>query len=105
MQYQVPQFTETESKLIGPFTLKQFGWFALSLGVAVVLQFILSGTVLIVAIAIDVAIAAAMAYVKVGGTTLPHYVWLGFMYFLSGKRFLYNKEAADPVQIITKQPK
>ena len=30
MQFQVPQFTETETKLIGPFTLKQFLWLTLT---------------------------------------------------------------------------
>ena len=28
MKFQVPQFIATETKLIGPFTLKQFLWLA-----------------------------------------------------------------------------
>ena len=39
MQFQVPQFTEAEDKIVGPLTLRQFIYIAAAGGVSVMLYF------------------------------------------------------------------
>ncbi len=89
MRFQVPQFIEKESKLIGPLTLRQFLWFLLSGFLILVLQFFLSGTNLIIVAAILLLFSVAMAYGKLQGVSIPKYLWLAFLFFMSLKKYIY----------------
>lgn len=67
MQFQVPQFTDIEDKVIGPFTLKQFLYIAGAAGLLFILFKILKFFVfLFVAIPIAV-LTIALAFVRVHG--------------------------------------
>lgn len=65
MQFQVPQFTDIEDKVIGPFTLKQFLYIAAAGGLLFILFKILKFFVfLIIAIPIG-ALTISLAFVRV----------------------------------------
>ncbi len=92
MQYQVPQFIEVESKIIGPLTLKQF----LYLGVGGLLSFLLFWTLetwlwLIVTAIIGIS-AAALAFIKINGRPLPLLLKSAVIFVWQPKMYLWKRE-------------
>jgi hypothetical protein len=96
LRFQVPQFIETENKIVGPFTLKQFIW--LAAGGAIIFVFfytIKNLTLLIVMILPVAALAIALAFAKVDGIPLPRYLYLAVYYLISPKRYTFGKKDDD----------
>lgn len=94
MRYQLPQFIETEVKLIGPFTLRQFLW----LGGGGALLFVLFMTMpfsLFIILAIPIGgVSAALAFAKVEGMPLINYIAAILAYTLNPKKYLFQQEKA-----------
>lgn len=67
MQFQVPQFIETEDKVIGPLTWKQFAYIAAAGAVSVILFLILTPLVWFMLTLVVAAIAIPLAFVPVNG--------------------------------------
>lgn len=74
MQFQVPQFIETEDKVIGPLTLKQFGFIAAASLIVGLLFLVLKFYLWIIIAGIFGAIAAALSFGKVNGRPLIDYL-------------------------------
>ncbi len=94
MRFQVPQFIETEVKLVGPLTLKQFLWVAA--GVAIIYLAFLSthGGIVFFIIALPVgAIAAAFAFLKIDGIPLVNYGTYFLNYLLQSKKYIFSKDS------------
>ena len=70
MQFQVPQFIETEDKIIGPLTWKQFAYIAAAGAVSVVLFLILTPLIWFMLTLVVGGIAVALAFVPVNGRPL-----------------------------------
>lgn len=88
----MPQFIETEDKIIGPLTLKQFMWLA----GGVLLIFLLFKTVsffyfVISAIPIG-AVSLALAFYKIDNIPLFNYILYAIGYSLNPKRYYYKKD-------------
>ena len=65
MQFQVPQFTEIEDKVIGPFTLKQF-LYLLAGGVIIFIFYKIFNLFITILLSLPVAaVVIALAFVKV----------------------------------------
>ena len=98
-QFQVPQFIETESKIIGPLTLRQF----IYLGVAGMLRFFLFFVLKIffwavASILLGLA-AAAFAFIKYNGRPLTTVLKSAFIYYWNPRLYLWKREdatAANP---------
>lgn len=91
MRFQVPQFIETEEKIVGPFTLKQFFWVAGGAAILFIL-FISFSFAIFFLIGLPVAIITGlMAFFKVQGIPLSTYVFHAIGYFLSPKRYFYKQ--------------
>ena len=100
MKFQVPQFIETETKLIGPFTLKQFLWLA-SGGAIIFLFFLTLNTYVFFVVAIPIgATSVALAFVRINETPLMNYVIYGITYFLNPKQYIFKKEEEKELQEI-----
>jgi hypothetical protein len=96
VKYQLPQFIETEVKLIGPFTLKQFLWIAGGAAILFV-SFITLPPLFFFIIAIPVAAASlAFAFIKIQGMPLINYLAFMLAYTLNPKKYLFRNE--DPAQ-------
>ncbi|MEK7139031.1 MAG: PrgI family protein [Patescibacteria group bacterium] len=96
MRFQLPQFIETETKLVGPLTLKQFLWVAG--GVAIIfLLFMIFGLsfVFFVAGLPIAAIFAALAFLKMEEMPLINYIAYLLSYLLNPKRYIFRKEDSD----------
>lgn len=92
MRFQVPQFIETETKIVGPFTLKQFLFLAGGAVLLFILQYLLSLTYLIMAGVPIISISIALAFYKVDGIPLPQYILTALSFMTGPKRYQFRKE-------------
>lgn len=93
MKFQVPQFIETETKLIGPFTLKQFLFVAGGASVGALEYMLLDGIWFLLALLPTVAFFGALAFVKVDGQPFLNYLAYMLAYTLGSKRYVYRPDA------------
>jgi hypothetical protein len=67
MQFQVPQFIETEDRVVGPLTFKQFGYVGIAATIVVILYFLLNTLLWIFTSALVICAAVILAFFKVNG--------------------------------------
>ena len=98
MKFQVPQFIETESKVVGQFTLKQFLYLAAGAIVIYVFRYIFSTFFLWVIVSLPVAIlAAGLAFFKIDVIPLPNFLIMALSFAVGNKKYIYQKkEDNDP---------
>jgi hypothetical protein len=92
MQFNVPQFTDVEDKVIGPFTLKQF---LLLLGGAVLVVILWYFFKLWVVIGLGaplILILLASALIKINGRPLPQIFIAWLKYFSGPKIFIWKRK-------------
>lgn len=95
MRFQVPQFIETETKIIGPFTWKQFIWVALGVGILLVLFRFLTGPLLIFVSIIVIAVFGALAFFRMEEMTLIEYLMKALGFALGPKKYLFKKDSGS----------
>ena len=92
MRFQLPQFIETETKIVGPFTLQQFLWIAGGTAFVFLLYMLVKG-VLFFILAIPIGgIFLALAFLKIDGVPLVVYASYGLSYFTNPKKYIFKKE-------------
>jgi len=74
MQFQVPQFIETEDKIVGPLTLRQFGYVGVAGLIVFGLYFILNPLLWLLVSGILAAISVGFAFGKVNGRPVISFV-------------------------------
>lgn len=110
-QFQVPQFIETEPKIVGPLTIKQFGY----IGVAGMLSFFLFFAVRMeIWVALTVLmglIACTFAFLKYNGrpfevmfVNAALYIWRPKMYLWQRKDAVAQLPSAPKMPNFTQQP-
>ena len=96
MRFQLPQFIETETKLVGPLTLKQFLWMAGGVAVLFLLFTTIGLSFVFFAAGIPVAtIFTALAFLKIEGIPLINYVAYSLSYMMNPKRYIFRKQTND----------
>ncbi len=95
-QFQVPQFIETEPKIVGPLTLKQFAY----IGVAGLLSFFMFFTLrlelwLIITVIMGL-IASAFAFLKYNGRPFEVFFLNAAMYIWRPKLYLWQRKDVKP---------
>ena len=90
MKFQVPQFIETETKIIGPFTLKQFLFIAGGVSMIAMEYIVLSGMLFLIFAFITAAFFGSLAFVKVDGQPFINYLAYMIGYSLGSKQYLYK---------------
>ncbi len=104
MQFQTPQFIETENKIIGPLTLKQFFYLAVGFGVSFTFFFILNFWLwFLISLVVGVA-ALGFAFVKIGAQPLPIMVSRAFLYFWQPRLYLWERKAEKKTFTIPELP-
>lgn len=105
MKFQLPQFIETEVKLIGPLTLRQFLW--LAGGAVLVFVLFISAPIFwaVVGLIFIAPVAIALAFVKVGGLPLVSFLAYALSYALNPRQYQYqSEEQKDVLPALPKQP-
>lgn len=93
MRYQVPQFIEIESKIIGPLTIKQFIYLAGGAGMAFIFYTILPLYIGIFFIAGIVVLSPALAFYKVNNKPFIDFLESAFIYYTKSKLYIWKKES------------
>ncbi|HEY4498336.1 MAG TPA: PrgI family protein [Candidatus Paceibacterota bacterium] len=90
MQFQVPQFIETEDRVVGPLTLKQFAYIAAA-GILVVIFFLLFNFWLwLILTALVSSVGLALAFVRVNGRPLIVFLRALFDNFWKPKIYVFQ---------------
>jgi hypothetical protein len=92
MQYQVPQFIDTEDKIAGPFTIRQFIYLCITAGVIFALYFVFQSFFFIVFAVVVGAAGGSMAFLKVNGQPLSKIAVLGFFFYWNPQLYLWQPE-------------
>ena len=81
MQFQVPQFIESEDKIIGPLTLRQFIYIAAGGGLSFFFYFLVELWVFAILGFISMGLAASLAFIKVNGQPLAKVLLAAFYFY------------------------
>lgn len=92
MQYQVPQFIDTEDKIAGPFTIRQFIYICITAGIIMALYFVFQSFFFILFAFVVGAAGIGMAFVKVNGQPLSKLAVLGFMFYWNPQLYLWQPD-------------
>lgn len=92
MKFQVPQFIETETRLIGPFTLKQFLFVAGGVATMAMEYIVFSGVWLVLLLLLTAGFFGALAFIKVDGEPLLNVLAYMLGYALGAKRYIYTPD-------------
>lgn len=96
MRFELPQFIQTEIKLIGPFTFKQFLWIGTGGAIIFLLFSLTQGSLLFWVIGIPVAILAiALAFMKVGEMPLFNYIVYALSYTFNPKKYVFKQDKSE----------
>ncbi len=105
MQFQIPQFIEDETLLLGPLTVKQSLYVGGSLVAVFFIHILpLPGTVTWMLAALLVATGIALGFLKIEGRPLPAVIVSFFAFFSSSKLYLWEMKSFVP-KILKRQQK
>jgi hypothetical protein len=96
MQFPVPQFTDVEDKIIGPLSLKQFGFIFIA-GMIVVVTYTSTKSVMaaIVAFVLFGVPALGIAFAKINGRPIYNLFPVILKFIASDKLLVFYKEASS----------
>ncbi len=92
MQFQVPQFIETEDKLVGPLTLRQFVYVGVGAGASALLYFMLQTWLWFILTVLILGGAAALAFVKVNGRPFAKVLSAAFHFYWQPQAYVWKAE-------------
>ena len=93
MQFQVPQFIDTEDKILGPLSLKQFGILSMVVGFCFILYFLIgSFFVWLVLSIIIMGSSVALTIVKVNGRPLSRVFLSALKYYWQPQTYVWQPE-------------
>lgn len=92
MQFQVPQFIETEDKIVGPLTLKQFMYIGAAGGISFLLYFTVGGIVAVILAFILLAIGGALAFIKIEGRPLLNVLTAAANFYWKPQTYVWQPE-------------
>lgn len=95
MQFQVPQFIETEDHIVGPLSLRQFFYVAGAVGISFVLYFIVASWLWFILSVIVVGLAVAISFVKINGRPLIRVLASAFNYYWKPQRYVWLSDKTN----------
>lgn len=94
MQFQVPQFIETEDKIIGPFTMRQFIYVSIGAVFSFILYFNVQPWLWAFLSVFILGAAIALALVKVGGRPLTHVALSAAKFYWQPQTYVWQSGVA-----------
>ncbi|MDI6883397.1 MAG: PrgI family protein [Patescibacteria group bacterium] len=107
MRFTVPQFIERETPIVGPLTFRQFIFLGIAGAICFFLYFSLAKTSFFLFLVISIvvfAIALSLAFVQIGGRSLPTILVNALRFNLAPKIYLWKKKEI-PVKVFKKEVK
>jgi hypothetical protein len=93
MQFQVPQFIETEDKVVGPFSLRQFLYIGVGGLISAIFYFFVQTWLFVIAAIIIMGGAAAIAFVKVNGQPFIKIITAALDFYWKPQAYMWKSEA------------
>src|SRR3989344_6760285 len=90
MHFQVPQFIETEDKIIGPLTLKQFLYVAACGFGSFLLYFVLEVWLWLIVALVIMSIGISFAFLKVNGRNMAFFARSAMSYVWNPKTYVFR---------------
>ena len=102
MKFRVPQFIDIEDKIIGPFTLKQFGYIVGACGVSFLIWTFIPIPFIAVIVIIPVAgMFLALAFVQYNNRSFGEFLESAFMYYTGAKVYTWKQPTPEAATNIT----
>jgi len=92
MQFQVPQFIETEDKVVGPFSLRQFIYVGVGGVISAMLYFVLQTWLFAIFSFFIMSVAVALAFVRVQGRPLVKVVTSAASFYWNPQIYVWKSE-------------
>lgn len=92
MQFQVPQFIDTEDKVVGPFSLRQFLYIGIAAFIAAVFYFFVQTWLFVIVFIIIMGAAVALAFVKVNGQPFVKIMTAAMNYYWRPQAYMWKSE-------------
>ena len=91
MQFQVPQFIETEDRIVGPLTIKQFLYIGAGSALCFLLFFYLNPVPWIILSMIIISVAVSFAFIQINGRPLSVAFISAASYYWKPKMYLWQR--------------
>lgn len=92
MQFQVPQFIDTEDKIVGPLSMRQFATLVVAAGISTVLYFSVSTWLWVILSIPLLALGAAMAFIKINGRPFSKLLFAGFSFYWKPQTYVWQPD-------------
>lgn len=92
MQFQIPQFIETEDKIVGPFTIRQFVYVAIAALASALLYFMVNTAIWFLLSAPIMTIGLSIAFVRINGQPLTKILLGAFNYYWKPQTYVWQPE-------------
>jgi hypothetical protein len=92
MQYQVPQFIETEDKVVGPFSIRQFAYVGAAAMVSGICYFLLQTWLFAIVALILIGGSLALSFVKINGRPLAKIATSAFNFYWKPQMYVWKPE-------------
>jgi hypothetical protein len=102
MQYQVPQFIDTEDKVVGPFSLRQFAYVGVAVLISAIAFFFLQMWLFLIIALVLVGGSLALSFVKINGRPLIKVATAAFYYYWKPQMYVWKAE--HPVATASRRP-
>ncbi|MDP3953551.1 MAG: PrgI family protein [bacterium] len=99
MQFQVPQFIETEDKVVGPLSLRQFAYIGIAVGISSLLLFLVEFWFWIILSLPILGVGGVMAFGRVNGRPISIYVKSLFQSIWAPSVYVFHPKGARPEEL------
>ena len=93
LQYNIPQFVDSEDKVVGPITIRQFAYLAIGVVILGFLWVFKPNIPVFLVFGVPIAVISfALAFVKINGQTFMTFLTNILIYILKPSLFLWSRD-------------
>ena len=92
MQYQVPQFIDTEDKVVGPLSLRQFAYVGIAAVVSAIGYFLLQTWLAVIIAIVLVGGSLAVSFIKINGRPLIKIITAAANYYWKPQTYIWKPD-------------
>jgi hypothetical protein len=102
MQYQVPQFIETEDKIVGPFSLRQFAYVGVAALVSGIAYLLLQTWLFAIVAIVLLGSALALSFLKINGRPVIKVITAAAQFYWKPQTYVWRPD--HPVMVQHRAP-
>jgi len=98
MQFQVPQFIETEDKVVGPFSIRQFAYVGAACLVSAIFYFMVATWLFVIIAIILIGGALALSFIHIEGRPLISILISAANFYWKPQMYIWQPEHQTPTR-------